>query len=107
MRRGKRQGALSRVIIRNPPGVFVPFWNLNSLGHDGEADTKLTIFPVPELENHKCITNTRLGAMECSYRKDIETGGRMRWEIKTSLSSCLNEYPATRMEALLDRGVSS
>lgn len=69
------------MIIRNPPGdfsfkyrFFVPFWNLNPLGHDGETDTKLTIFPVPGLENHKYITNTRLGAMEFSSH------GHGNWE---------------------------
>lgn len=64
---------------------------------------KLTIFPVSGLENYKYITNT----MECSTWRDFESRVRMKWEMKISLLPCLHEYPATRMEALRDRAVSS
>ena len=53
------------------------------------------------------MTNTRLGAMDCSDWRDIETGEVVRWKMKISLLTCLNEYPATETEGLLEKAVSS
>lgn len=56
---------------------LVPLWKRNLPGHGGEAHPKLTIFQVSGLENYKYITNTRLGAMECSDWRDLASVGGM------------------------------